>query len=204
MAVCFCGTATPASPDRRGSRDSGQTANMVLAVVQIETRPPEQRVRRALQCADYWPAATAFKLALRMSASNCRGQRTATGGAYHVRAPAAINATIRAAPARVPSASPRHRHHGARNSCTETGDGPAARRRCPHRQGLAGPHCAIGGRSGSGATSPRIAPATWSWRSEGRMVRWAPRFFLTKCRIDESGRAARCGCPLPCPTRGPD
>jgi len=144
-----------------------------------------------------------------MSASDCRGQRTATGehtaftradvgrDFAHVRAPAAINATIRAAPARVPSASPRHRHHGARNSCTETGDGPAARRRCPHRQGLAGPHCTIGGRSGSGATSPRIAPATWSWRSEGRMVRWAPRFFLTKCRIDESGRAARCGVHSP-------
>ena len=55
----FCGIATPAGPDRRGSRDSGQTANMVLAGSD-ETRPPEQRVRRALQCADYWAAATAF------------------------------------------------------------------------------------------------------------------------------------------------
>jgi hypothetical protein len=38
------GQTTPANPSRRGSRDSGQNANMVLLVVQIETRPPEQRI----------------------------------------------------------------------------------------------------------------------------------------------------------------
>ena len=47
------GTDHAGQPGRRGSRDSGQTANMVLLVVQIETGPPEQRVRRALQCADH-------------------------------------------------------------------------------------------------------------------------------------------------------
>jgi hypothetical protein len=44
----FEGRTTPAKPSRRGSRDSGQTANTALAAVQIETGPPEQRVRRAL------------------------------------------------------------------------------------------------------------------------------------------------------------
>ncbi len=35
----FGGRTTPANPGRRGSRDSAQTANMVLLVTQIETRP---------------------------------------------------------------------------------------------------------------------------------------------------------------------
>ena len=45
----FWGTATPANPGRRGSRDSGQTANIVLVVVQIETCPPEQRIGAAAE-----------------------------------------------------------------------------------------------------------------------------------------------------------
>ena len=56
----FGGRTTPANPSRRCSRDSGQTANMVLLVVQIETGPPEQRVRRALQCADHRADAMTF------------------------------------------------------------------------------------------------------------------------------------------------
>ena len=38
------GRTTPADPGRRGSRDNGQAANMVLLVVQIETGSPEQRI----------------------------------------------------------------------------------------------------------------------------------------------------------------
>ena len=43
------GTATPANPGRRGSRGSGQTANMVLLVIQIETCTPEQRIGAAAE-----------------------------------------------------------------------------------------------------------------------------------------------------------
>ena len=54
------GTDHAGQNGRRGSRDSGQTANMVLAEVQIETGPPEQRVRRALQCVDQGPDTPTF------------------------------------------------------------------------------------------------------------------------------------------------
>ena len=54
------GTDHAGQPGRRGSRDSGQTANMLLVVVQIETRPPEQLIRPALQRADHRPNAAAF------------------------------------------------------------------------------------------------------------------------------------------------
>ena len=52
VGVASLGTDHAGQPGRRGSRDSGQTANMVLLVIQIETSSPEQRVGAA---AEPWP-----------------------------------------------------------------------------------------------------------------------------------------------------
>ena len=76
--------------------------------------------------------------------------------------PAAINVAIRAAPAHALSAPPRHRHRGARNGCTGTGAGPAARHRCPHRRGLAGPRRSLVGISGTSGAGRRSAIAAGS------------------------------------------
>ena len=50
VGVASLGTNHAGQPGRRGSRDSGQTANMVLAVVQIETVPVSGSADRHVAC----------------------------------------------------------------------------------------------------------------------------------------------------------
>ena len=134
----------------------------------------------------------------RMCASSA-GQRTATslpsslsshGPTCAGRSSACISpASIRQAPAHAPSALPGHRSHGARNSCSGTGGGSAARHRCPHRGGLAGPRCVIAGSSGRSTAGRRLARVASFWRSEGHPM-GTGTFAYRGARCDRITRAS--------------
>ena len=172
--------------------------------------------------ASHWPPAW------RMSASNCRGQRTAiwrpsmpnshgpmwsgsrsrSAGSHqfdHPRGPSALSFGTTRASTRC----------GARNSCTEIVAEPAARRRCPHRRGLAGPRCAIVGTSDTLSADGRGAPtSSSSWRWEGRSRRCRRMLSTNRstcafpaseavCLRSEPRAAQRCAANCRCSTTAP-